>query len=147
MSTEFKHLGSVIALLGIGAVVAFAAKAYAGKSGLLGPGPKGNQPSPLVSYKGQPVDTSPDNVRVGTKLSLEQWAASQGYKKLPPMNSTNSDPGFMDVLRAFIVNADHARSDHAVEALFATMKGNGLLGIIVYPQVSGQFYDLWALPP
>jgi hypothetical protein len=140
------NAGSVIALLGIGAVVAFAAKAYAGKSGLLGPGPKGNPPPP-VTYKGEVVDTSPDNVRVGTKLSLEQWATSQGYKKLPSMNSANADPDFMNVLRAFIVNADNARSDHAAEALFATMKGNALLGIIVYPQVSGQFYDLWALPP
>lgn len=137
----------IIVLFGLGAFAAFIGKAYAGKSGLTGPGAKGNQPSPLIPYKGQSVDTSPDNVRVGSKLSLEQWATSQGYKKLPSMNAANSDPSFMDVLRAFVVNASSARSDHAAEALFATMKGNALLGVIAYAPINGQFYDLWALPP
>jgi hypothetical protein len=130
--------GPLIALFGLGgiaALVAFAAKARAGKS---------VPPSPLVAYKGEVIDTSPENVRVGTKLALEQWATSQGYVKLP---ETASDPELAAVLRMFILKANDARSEHAADSLFATMKGNALMGVIVYPSVGGHFYDLWALPP
>jgi hypothetical protein len=130
--------GPIIALFGLGGIAAlavFAAKARAGKS---------VPPSPLVAYKGELIDTSPENVRVGTKLALEQWATSQGYVKLP---KTAPDPDLAAVLRMFILKADDARRDHAADSLFATMKGNTLMGVIVYPAVGGRIYDLWALPP
>jgi hypothetical protein len=64
--------------------------------------------------------------------------------KLP---KTAPDPDLAAVLRMFILKADDARRDHAADSLFATMKGNTLMGVIVYPAVGGRIYDLWALPP
>jgi len=133
----------LLVLLGVGAAAALAGKALAGK------GSSGALPSKLITFKGELVDTTPQDVRTGTRSALREWAKSRGFTSLTErggaMKLMNDE--LAPVVRALIMNAEDARKLHAAAALFATLKGFPLLGVLVFEPLGGVFSEVWVLPP